>query len=122
MKISAILLILIFLSASVFADTEYFGTELTVEGYAESEWSDPVNITIEENNTTTGNSTVFFGTEVIIENTSIGDNNSTGPGWIPSHGTISPSIFLLIFAVVLFPVAIFVKYGNGKIKVIKWKR
>ena len=107
MKILAILLTIVLLSGFALANTEYFGSEFGIESYAESEWSDPVNVTV--TNETDG-STAFFGTELTIE----GATNDTGGGWFLEDAASIITYFILFGILLLFPLAFIVKYRNER--------
>lgn len=108
MKIAVAIIILVFLSAiSLAAGTAYFGTELGIEGYEESEWSDPGSFTVE------GNS---FGSEFVFL------SNSSGGGWIPnpSNDFIPVAVAVLFFAGVAGGGYLVVK--NGIVKNGRWAK
>jgi len=107
MRAVTILLVTTLLSGFALADTEYFGSELGIESYQISDWSDPANFTI--SNESEG-STGYFGTEFTIQ----GTNNDTGGGWFVENTASIITYLTFIGILFLLPLAFIAKYRNGR--------
>jgi len=105
MKVIILLIFISFIALNVSA--QHFGSEFFMEGYGETDWSDPGSFTVE------GNS---FGSEFVFL------SNSSGGGWIPnpSNDFIPVAVAVLFFAGVAGGGYLVVK--NGIVKNGRWAK